>query len=170
MRGEIKRRAINISTRDEDVRFSRRVNFAGEDAVGTDAPVLRTTVLFEQLQPPSTPGMVPRDAQALSNDAIDFGPKQELVHGKLLARSQKRRGFVANLQNGGARHGLFVILDLVLYVQLVLVLERARYVLRHGVGQGGRCCSQVFKLDDLTAPASVNYGKLNCDQYLRRRH
>jgi hypothetical protein len=100
--------------------------------------MLRATVLLEELETLFSPRVVRWNAEALPDYAIHLRPEENLVHRELLTGAQSGGRFVANLQNGGARHRLFVILDLVLYVKLVLVLERARTVLGHGVGQGTR--------------------------------
>jgi hypothetical protein len=100
--------------------------------------MLGSAVFLEELDAFFPPRGVRRNANALPDYAIDFRPEKDFVHDELLTGAQSGCGFVANLQNGGARHRLFVILDLVLYVKLVLVLERSRTVLGHGVGQRTR--------------------------------
>jgi hypothetical protein len=97
--------------------------------------MLGAAILLEELEAFFSPGVVRRDPLALADDAIDFRPEEDFVHRELLTGAQSGGGFIANLQNGGARHRLFVILNLVLYVKLVLVLKRTRAVLGHGVGQ-----------------------------------
>src|SRR6266581_6736638 len=121
------------------------MDLARQHAIGPNPPMLWTTILFEQLESLSPPRFVRGDAETLPDDAIDFSPEQKLVHRELFAGAQRRRGFVANLQNGGARHRLLVVLDLVLYVKLVLVLERARILLRHGDGQRTRALARCLK-------------------------
>ena len=122
VRGEIERGPIDVATRDENFRFRRRMNFARQDAIRADAPVLGTTIFLEHLQPLPSPRPVRRDAEAFSDDAVDLSPEQQLVHRELLAGAERSRGLVADLENGGPRHRLFVVLDLVLHVKLVLVL------------------------------------------------
>src|SRR5258705_12772972 len=92
------------------------------NASGLDSQMIRTAFFRQQLDAFFSPGVVRGDAEPLPDDAIDFRPEQKFVHAELFAGAQRRSRLVANLENGGPRHRLLVILDLVLYVQLVLVL------------------------------------------------
>src|SRR3954466_1265439 len=115
------------------------MNLTREDTIRTNSPVLRPAILFEHLDAFSPPGLVRGNAEALSDDAIYFRPEKQFIHRELFARAQGRGRFITNLENGGARHRLLVILYLVLYVELVLVSERPRILVRHGVGLGMSC-------------------------------
>ena len=156
MRGKVQSGTIDVAAGDKDFRFRRGMDLARQNTIRANAPVFRTAILLEHLEALSPPGAIGGNAETLPDDAIDFSPEQQLVHRELLAGAQRGRGFVANLQNGGARHRLLVILDLVLYVKLVLVSEGPRILLRHGVGLGTSGVSQVFKLGVMEQAASAN--------------
>src|ERR1700730_9559914 len=109
---------------------------AGQNAIRPDSPMFGAAILLEQLDPLSAPRVIRRNAETLPDDAVYLRPQQKLVHRELLGGAEGCCSLIANLENGGPRYRLLVILDLVFYVQLVLVLERPRTVLRHGVRQG----------------------------------
>jgi hypothetical protein len=133
---EIKSGAIYLSAGDEDFRFSRWMYLARQNTVGPDSPVFGPAIFLQKLDALSSPGVVRGDTKSLSYDAVDLGPEQKLIHRELLAGAKRSRGLIADLEDGGPRYRLLVILDFVFYVQLVLVLERPRTVLRHGFRQG----------------------------------
>src|SRR2546423_3719551 len=145
MRGEIKRGSIDLSPGNEHLRFSRRMYLARQHSVGSDSPVFGTPVFLEEFDSVSAPRVIRRYAKASPDNPIDFSPEEQFVHPELLGGAQRCSSLVANLENGGARHRLLVILDLVLYVHLVFVLERSRTGLRHSIGQEKPACNRRLR-------------------------
>ena len=84
--------------------------------------MLRSAVLFQNLEAFASPGFVGGNAEPLSNDTIDISPQDELVHCELFLRAQDRRCLVADLEDGGAGNRFLVVFYLVFDVQLVFVL------------------------------------------------
>ena len=79
--------------------------------------------LLEDLEPPPTPRLVGRQAQATEDDSINLLAQQQLGQGELLMGRQRRHGFVTNAEKHAPRKRLHIVLDLLLDEQLVFVSD-----------------------------------------------
>jgi hypothetical protein len=101
--------------------------------------MLRASELFQEFDPTAAPRLELGDASALANDSVDFFAEKELGEARLHLLAKAGYRFIANGVEGAPRDRVLVVLDLPFDVQLILVSERARCVLRHypPVGRNG---------------------------------
>lgn len=100
--------------------------------------MFRTTQLAQQLESPTSPGLVAGKTQPPEDQAIDFLSEQKFRQRELRLLAEHRHGFIADAQQRASRNRFLVILDLLFDEQFVLVFERTCWSIGHSLGVAAR--------------------------------
>lgn len=121
--GEVHGRSFAVRTGDQNVAIGRILQGIDHDVVRRQSPIFRLAVLGEYFDPPALPHLVAIELDTFRNNTVDFLPHHDFRERDLGLVAEGRNRFIADFEQRATRNRVFVVLDFVLYVQLVFVLK-----------------------------------------------
>ena len=117
IRCEIERRRLHLRASNQHIGIgSDGLNRPHDQVFRAQAPMLRATLLRDQLHSALSPGDIAGKAKAAEDDFVHLIAEQEFRERELPLPSERANGFVPNGKQDAARHRFLVVLDLSLEV------------------------------------------------------